>query len=167
MKRKAHSRPRAADAKPKGGSRWLEQIRAADPEMNPESAACSADEALKCLAVGDIDAALYHAMWAAWRVAHAAGQWGHWQMQSALMPLASREMNRRDGLAKTKANKATDFRRRLDNAAERLAALLNSNSRMSWSAMVTKAAKEAGISERAFRKHMPDHLKSRRKLRHD
>ena len=50
------------------GREWLAAIRAADPQIRPESAAYSADKALKCLAVGDIDAALSHAMLAAWRV---------------------------------------------------------------------------------------------------
>ena len=128
------------------GREWLAAIRAADPQIRPESAAYSADKALKCLAVGDIDAALSHAMWAAWRTAHATGQWGHWQMQSALMPLASREIGRRDALADNKAQRDAEFNRRLDDAIERLTALLNSDSRMNWTAKIRRPRGKPGLA---------------------
>ncbi len=77
-------------------------------------------------------------------------------------PAVKREIARRKG----KDRQAADFQRRLDDAGERLAELLNSRGRMSPSEMVRKAAKKAGISERAFRKHMPEHLKHRQRVWH-
>ena len=128
-------------------------------------AADAARKALEYLEARNAEHSVWHAMRAMeiyGNIRHLAdeddmkhlAEWWKTDTEPAVIEYITRVMARQ--------RKAAEFKAKVDDATDRLAALLNSNSRMSYTGKVKKAAKDAGISWRKFWDEMPAYLKTPR-----